>query len=80
MSQNIPDNVSGLLVTKVDQNTDAEIKGIRPGDIIQEINQTTISDVNSFKDIIVTLKGTKRNVLLLINRQGNITFVALKLD
>ena len=80
MRQNIPDNVFGLLVTKVDQNTDAEIKGIRPGDIIQEINQTAVSDLNSFKNTIATLKSSKRNVLLLINRQGNINFVALKLN
>ncbi len=80
MSQNIPDNVSGLLVTKIDQNTDAEIKGIRPGDIIQEINQASINDLNSFKKIIASLKGSKKSVLLLINRQGNINFVALKLD
>ena len=40
MRQNIPENISGLLVSKVDQNTDAEVKGIRPGDIIQEINQS----------------------------------------
>ena len=80
MSQNVPDDVSGLIVTKVDQNTDAEIKGIRPGDIIQEINQTAVSDINSFINIITNLKGSKRNVLLLINRQGNINFVALKLN
>ena len=80
MRQNIPKNVSGLLVTKVEQNTDAEIKGIRPGDIIQEINQTTVNDINEFKKIMNSLKGSKKGVLLLINRQGNINFVALKLD
>ena len=80
MRQNIPKNVSGLLVTKVEQNTDAEIKGIRPGDIIQEINQTTVNDINAFKKIMNSLKGSKKGVLLLINRQGNINFVALKLD
>ena len=80
MSQNIPDEVTGLLVTKIDQNTDAEIKGIRPGDIIQEINQVSVNDLNAFKKVITSLKGTKKSVLLLINRQGNINFVALKLD
>ncbi len=80
MRQNIPENVSGLLVTKVEQNTDAEIKGIRPGDIIQEINQTSVNDINEFRKIINSLKGSKKGVLLLINRQGNINFVALKLD
>ena len=80
MRQNIPENVSGLLVTKVEQNTDAEIKGIRPGDIIQQINQVSINDINAFRKIINSLKGSKKGVLLLVNRQGNINFVALKLN
>ena len=80
MSQNIPENVSGILVTKVEQNTDAEIKGIRPGDIIQEINQASVSDINAFKKILNSLKGSKKGILLLINRQCNINFVALKLN
>ena len=80
MRQNIPKNVSGLLVTKVEQNTDAEIKGIRPGDIIQQINQVSINDINAFRKIISSLKGSKKGVLLLVNRQGNINFVALKLN
>ena len=80
MRQNIPNEVEGLLVTKVEQNTDAETKGIRPGDIIQEVNQEKISDIDSFKKIINNLKGNKKGLLLLINRQGNINFVALKLN
>ena len=80
MRQNIPENVSGLLVTKVEQNTDAEIKGIRPGDIIQQINQVSINDINAFRKIISSLKGSKKGVLLLVNRQGNINFFALKLN
>ena len=80
MRQNIPEDVSGLLVTKVEQNTDAEIKGIRPGDIIQEINQTSVNDINAFRKIMDSLKDSKKGVLLLINRQGNINFVALKLN
>ena len=80
MRQNIPKNVLGLLVTKVEQNTDAEIKGIRPGDIIQEINQASVNEIGEFRKIIDALKGSKKGVLLLINRQGNINFVALKLN
>ena len=79
MNQNIPNNVTGLLVTNVEQNTDAEIKGIRPGDIIQEVNQNAIGDIEAFKKIITSLNN-KRGVLLLINRQGNINFVALKIN
>ncbi len=80
MRQNIPEDVSGLIVSKVDQNTDAESKGIRPGDIIQEINQVSVNDITAFRKIINSLKGNKKGVLLLVNRQGNINFVALKLD
>ena len=80
MRQNIPESVSGLLVTKVEQNTDAEIKGIRPGDIIQEINQVSVNNINAFRKILNSLKGSKKSILLLINRQGNINFVALKLN
>ncbi len=80
MRQNIPENVSGLLVTKVEQNTDAEIKGIRPGDIIQEINQSSVNDISTLRKIMNSLKGSKKGILLLINRQGNINFVALKLN
>ena len=61
-------------------NSDAEIKGVRPGDIIQEVNQSVLTSVDEFKKIIKVLKGRKRGVLLLINRQGNINFVALKLN
>ena len=78
MRQNIPDDVSGLLVTQVEQNTDAEVKGIRPGDIIQQLNQNIVNDINTFKKILNSLKSNKKGVLLLINRQGNINFVALK--
>ena len=56
MRQNIPENVSGLLVTKVEQNTDAEIKGIRPGDIIQEINQISVNEIDAFRKILNSLK------------------------
>ena len=80
MRQNIPENVSGLIVTKVEQNTDAEIKGIRPGDIIQEINQISVNEINAFRKILNSIKGSKKGVLLLVNRQGNINFVALKLN
>ena len=38
--QNIPDDIYGLLVLMLIKTSEAERKGIRPGDIIQEVNQT----------------------------------------
>jgi serine protease Do len=80
LRQNIPEDITGLLITRVEQNSDAERKGIRPGDIIQEVNQTSVSSIEKFRSIIKTLNGKKKGVLLLVNRQGNINFVALKLN
>ena len=66
--------------TNVEQNTDAERKGLRPGDIIQEANQSQVTNIKDLKKIIRVLKGNKKGILLLVNRQGNINFFALKLN
>ena len=75
--QNIPEDIYGLLVVNVEQNSEAERKGIRPGDIIQEINQTPVNKIKDLKEVIEK-SSSKKGVLLLINRQGNIIFIALK--
>ena len=53
--QNIPDEIYGLLVLDVTQNSEAERKGIRPGDIIQEVNQVPVNKVSELKEIIKKL-------------------------
>ena len=50
--QNIPEDIYGLLVVKVEQNSEAERKGIRPGDIIQEINQTPVNKISDLKAVV----------------------------
>jgi len=80
LKQNIPDNVNGLFITKVEQNTEAETKGIRAGDVIQEINQSPLKTINDMRKILRSTKSSKKGILLLINRQGNINFFALKVN
>ena len=79
MSQNIPKDINGLFVLTVEQDSDAERKGIRPGDIIQEVNQTVVLNFSGLKEILSLSKEKNRGALLLINRQGNIIFTALKI-
>ncbi len=79
-SQNIPDNITGLFVLNVDQDSDAERKGIRPGDIIQEVNQGKVSNFEELRKVLNILKKKNKGALLLINRQGNIIFTALKIN
>ena len=49
LDKTFPEDVYGLLVVNVDQNSEAERKGIRPGDIIQEVNQTPVNKISELK-------------------------------
>lgn len=71
---------NGVVVTRVADNSDAAVKGLRPGDVIQEANQTAITSVTGFNAVLDTAqKAKKAMVLLLVNSEGNLRFVAVKL-
>lgn len=79
-THNVPANVRGLVVTKVEDLSEAAEKGIAPGDVVVEINQQPVSDPKHLIDVIETAKGAQRSsVLLLVNRGGEVRFVPLKL-
>lgn len=76
----ISPNVEGVLVTGVDDSSEAAEKGLIDGDVIVEINQQPVRDPLKAKDIIEKAKQTGRaSVLLLVNSAGEVRFVALKL-
>ncbi|MGH1397800.1 MAG: DegQ family serine endoprotease [Alphaproteobacteria bacterium] len=73
-------NINGVIIDNVDISSEAARKGLDSGDVIIEINQTPISTPEAAKDIIAAAKETGRaSILLLINRDGDVRFVALKL-
>lgn len=77
----VNNDLKGLIVTEIDSNSDAAKKGITQGDVITDINQKqvlTVADLQAEVDESVKAKRTA--VLLLINSQQNIQFVAVKLD
>ncbi len=78
---NIDDDVKGLLVIDADLDSDAGKKGIDVGDVITDINQKPVRAVKQAQDEILRAQKTGReSVLLLLNRQGSIQFVAVKLQ
>lgn len=78
---NVPDDVNGVLVTKVKPRSEAATKGLDSGDVIVEIGQQPAQSANAAKDIIEKAKKDgKSSVLLLVNREGDVRFVALKLE
>ena len=78
---NIGDDVNGVLVVEAEASSESAEKGLTPGDVIVEINQQSVTTAQSAKDIIdKSAKGGRNSVLLLVNREGDVRFVALRLN
>jgi len=73
----IPANVTGVLITAVDPKSSAADKGIRPGDIITEVAQEKVSKP---EEVVAKVQkaGPGKSILLLINRGGELSFVAVR--
>lgn len=77
----VPDDVSGVLVTDTERRSEAMEKGLGEGDVIVEINQTPVEDPQDVKKIVdEAVKDKRTSLLLLVNREGDVRFVALRLE
>jgi serine protease Do len=77
----IPSDVQGVMVNSVENLSEAAKKGLRPGDVIVEINQQQIESVDKVKEYFAKAREAgRKSVLLLVNREGDVRFVALRLD
>ncbi len=72
-------STKGVLVTDVKSGSPAEEGGIRPGDVIHEINHIT---VNKAEDLQAGLRNISKgeNVLLKVERQGQALYLAFELS
>lgn len=76
----ISKNISGIIISKVDPSSEAARKGLDEGDVIVAIDQQTVKTPENAADIVrKAAKNSRSSILLLINRDGNPSFVALKL-
>lgn len=75
-----PDD-AGVVVTDVDAEGAAAEKGVRPGDLIVEVGQ---EEVNAPADVAARIddarKAGRKSVLLLVEGQGGLRFVAVPID
>ncbi|GBD48662.1 Do family serine endopeptidase [Methylopila sp. Yamaguchi] len=75
-------DAKGVVVTGVDEGSNAQEKNIQPGDLLIEVAQETVQTPSDVAARIDALKkdGKKTALLLLSNRQGDVRFVAVSID
>src|SRR3984885_9252926 len=78
----IKDSVKGVVVTGVDNASDAAEKRLSPGDVIVEVAQEAVSNAADIKKRVEQLKkdGKKSVLLLVSNADGELRFVALSVQ
>ncbi|HYK19820.1 MAG TPA: DegQ family serine endoprotease [Pyrinomonadaceae bacterium] len=69
-------NDQGLLVTKVDPASNAADSGIRPGDLIQEVNRQPVRTVAEFNAAIQ--RSGARPALVLVKRRNAVIYLTLR--
>jgi serine protease Do len=71
----------GVVVVDVAKDSPAAAKGVRPGDLIMEAAQEEVKSPGEVSNKIDEAKKSgRRSILLLVERQGDLRFVALRLD
>ena len=77
---NLPEGVKGVLVTDVDPKGPAAEKAIRPGDVVVEVAQEQVAKAEDVANkVSKATADKKKSVLLLINRNGELTFTAVRI-
>lgn len=77
-SLNLPDSVTGVVVESVNPDKAAASAGIQPGDVIVSVNQKPARNAHDVQaEVAQASKAGRKSVLLMIERDGTKTFVAV---
>jgi len=77
----VADDVSGVVVVEVLENSRAEEKRVSAGDVILEVDQSPVTDPQEVADEVASLKedGRRTALLTLSNADGQLRFTTLRL-
>jgi serine protease Do len=73
MQLDLPSSTKGLVVAHVEEGGLGDEAGLRPGDVIQEVNRKPVTTVPQFQE---HNRGSTP-LLLIVNRDGHRLFVAV---
>jgi serine protease Do len=74
----LPDDVQGAVVANVNPDKPAAEAGVQSGDVIRKVNNKEVRNAHDAKQAVAdAAKSGKKSVLLLIERAGHSTFVAV---
>ena len=78
----IDGEVEGVVVTNVEQGSNAASKNIEVGDVIVEINQEAIEDASGASERIAELKedGRRNALFMLASKTGELRFVTVRIE
>jgi len=65
----------GLVITDVQEGSAAQEAGLRPGDVIQEVNRQPVKDADQFRQMV---KSSKEPLLLYVARDGNGSYITVR--
>lgn len=70
----------GVIITDIDPASEAAGRGVRVGDVILKVGRKNVSEVEQVNDAVKSaLDDQKTSLLLLIEREGQVLFVAIPL-
>ena len=77
----LEESVVGVVVTEIADDSIAARKGLRLGDVIVEVGQEEVSAPGDVARKVAKAKEEgRKSVLLLLDRKGDLRFVALRVD
>jgi serine protease Do len=77
---NLDNGVSGVVITRVDPNSDAADKGLQPGDVVVSVGNRPVHSPQEVKASVQAAQASGHStILVLVVGQGGQRFVAIKL-
>ena len=75
----IPKEVEGVVITRVADQSPAELAGLQPGDVLVSVDQTPVETPSKAAEQLKEASA-RGNVLLLVNRKGSSQFVGISVE